>query len=63
MALDCENAFAQEMEQLRKINENLEKLNKFLGADKEPNITLSQKIDQTNHYLKLLCLGVVGKDK
>lgn len=62
MALNCEVAFAQEMEQLRKINENLEKLNRFLGADEEASITLIQKIDEMNKYLRLLCLGIVGKD-
>lgn len=62
MALNCEVAFAQEMEQLRKINENLEKLNRFLGADEEASISLIQKIDEMNKYLRLLCLGIVGKD-
>ncbi len=60
MALDCENAFAQEMEILNQINKNSVKLNEFLGIDKEVN--LISRIDETNRLLALLCKGILGAD-
>lgn len=60
MALDCENAFAQEMEILNQINKNSVKLNEFLGIDKEVN--LISRIDETNRLLAFLCKGILGTD-
>lgn len=60
MALDCENAFAQEMEILNQINKNSTKLNEFLGIDKE--VGLLTRIDETNRLLALLCKGILGTD-
>ena len=61
--IDCQAAFNQEMEVLNQISKNskdiLDKLN--LPEVPKPN-TLEAKIDETNRLLKLLCVGILGKD-
>ena len=61
--IDCQAAFNQEMEVLKQISKNskdiLDKLN--LPEVPKPN-TLEAKIDETNRLLKLLCVGILGKD-
>ena len=49
--LDCQAAFSQEMAALNEIS-------KTSKSD-----TLEAKIDETNRLLKLLCIGILGKDK
>ena len=62
--LDCEQAFNQEMAALNGLNDKVEQIVKFVGYDEtNPLKTLSLKIDETNRLLKLLCVGILGKDK
>lgn len=62
--LDCEAAFNQEMAALNGLNDKVEQIVKFVGYDEtDPLKTLSLKIDETNRLLRLLCVGILGKDK
>lgn len=62
--IDCEAAFNQEMAALNGLNDKVEQIVKFVGYDEtNPLKTLSLKIDETNRLLKLLCIGILGKDK
>ena len=62
--LDCQVAFNQEMNVLNEISKTS---NDILGLLKTPEApksdTLEAKIDETNRLLKLLCIGILGKDK
>ena len=62
--LDCQAAFNQEMNALNEISKTSKDIFEFLKtpATSKPD-TLEAKIDETNRLLKLLCIGILGKDK
>lgn len=65
MALDCENAFNQEMAVLNGINDKLDTIKTYLTP--KPNEPIPQgleaKIDETNRLLKFLCENLLGASK
>lgn len=62
--LDCQAAFNQEMSALSEISKTSKDILEFLKTPEtsKPD-TLGAKIDETNRLLKLLCIGIIGKDK
>ena len=70
--IDCQAAFNQEIAKLDEIlkasNDILEQLKKPASPSPTPSpspapATLEGKIDETNRLLKLLCIGILGKDE
>lgn len=62
--LDCQAAFNQEMSALNEISKTSKDILDFLKTPESPKPdTLEAKIDETNRLLKLLCIGILGKDK
>lgn len=62
--LDCQAAFNQEMSALNEISKTSKDILDFLKApETSKSDTLEAKIDETNRLLKLLCIGILGKDK
>ena len=62
--IDCQAAFNQEIEVLNQISKNSKDILDKLKSSEAPNSnTLEAKIDETNRLLKLLCMGILGKDK
>lgn len=62
--LDCQAAFNQEMAALSEISKISKDILEFLKTPEAPKPdTLEAKIDETNRLLKLLCIGILGKDK
>ncbi|QKG28770.1 hypothetical protein [Campylobacter sp. RM16187] len=73
MALDCVNAFNQEMEVLNTISSNLKIIgDKILENNPADNKAVLDEISlkvsenqiqlkETNRLLKLLCVGILGK--
>lgn len=62
--LDCQAAFSQEMAALNEISKTSKDILDFLKTPTAPKSdTLEAKIDETNRLLKLLCIGILGKDK
>ena len=62
--IDCQAAFNQEMNALNEISKTSKDILEFLKTPQasKPD-TLEAKIDETNRLLKLLCVGILGKDK
>ena len=61
--LNCQEAFSQEMSALNEISKNSKDILDFLKTPEAPKPdTLEAKIDETNRLLKLLCIGILGKD-
>jgi hypothetical protein len=62
--IDCQAAFNQEMNALNEISKTSKDILEFLKNPQasKPD-TLEAKIDETNRLLKLLCVGILGKDK
>ena len=62
--LDCQAAFNQEMNALNEISKTSKDIFEFLKNPQtsKPD-TLEAKIDETNRLLRLLCVGILGKDK
>ena len=67
--LECRAAFNQEMGALSEISRTskdiLEQLKKPASPAPTPSpvpATLEAKINETNRLLKLLCIGILGKD-
>lgn len=66
--INCQEAFNQEMAVLGEISDNLKKIFDKISSD-APSApqpvpsSLETKIDETNRLLKLLCVGILGKDK
>ena len=62
--IDCQAAFNQEMNALNEISKTSKDILEFLKTPQasKPD-TLESKIDETNRLLKLLCVGILGKDK
>ena len=65
MALDCENAFNQEMAVLNGISQELKDIKKVIKADTDVSElhSLFLKIDETNRLLKFLCENLLGASK
>ena len=62
--LDCQAAFNQEMSVLNEISKTSKDILEFLKTPAtSKSDTLEAKIDETNRLLKLLCIGILGKDK
>jgi hypothetical protein len=62
--LDCQAAFSQEMAALNEISKTSKDILGLLKTSEAPKPdTLEAKIDETNRLLKLLCIGILGKDK
>lgn len=62
--LDCQAAFSQEMAKFDEILQASKDILAFLKTPEAPKPnTLEAKIDETNRLLKLLCIGILGKDK
>ena len=62
--IDCQAAFNQEIEVLNQISKNSKDIFDKLNSSEAPKSnTLEAKIDETNRLLKLLCIGILGKDK
>ena len=62
--LDCQAAFNQEMSALNEISKTSKDILAFLKTpETSKSDTLEAKIDETNRLLKLLCIGILGKDK
>lgn len=62
--LDCQAAFNQEMSALNEISKTSKDILDFLKTpETSKSDTLEAKIDETNRLLKLLCIGILGKDK
>ena len=62
--LDCQAAFNQEMNALNEISKTSKDILEFLKTpETSKSDTLEAKIDETNRLLKLLCIGILGKDK
>lgn len=62
--LDCQAAFNQEMSALNEIYKTSKDILDFLKTpETSKSDTLEAKIDETNRLLKLLCIGILGKDK
>ena len=62
--LDCQAAFNQEMSALNEISKTSKDILEFLKTpETSKSDTLEAKIDETNRLLKLLCIGILGKDK
>ena len=62
--LDCQAAFSQEMSALNEISKTSKDILEFLKTPEVPKSdTLEAKIDETNRLLRLLCVGILGKDK
>lgn len=65
--INCQEAFNQEMAVLNEISKTSKDILEFLKTPVTPDIpkpnTLEAKIDETNRLLKLLCVGILGKDK
>lgn len=70
--IDCQAAFNQEIAKLDEIlkasNDILAELKKPVSPSPVPSpspapnlSTIEGKIDETNRFLKLLCLGILGK--
>ena len=66
--LNCQEAFNKEMAVLGEISDNLKKVFDKISSE-APSIpqpvpsSLEAKLDETNRLLKLLCVGILGKDK
>ncbi|EMG29742.1 hypothetical protein [Campylobacter showae] len=62
--IDCQAAFNQEMSVLSEISKTSKDIFEVLKTPQTPKPdTLEAKIDETNRLLKLLCMGILGKDK
>ena len=65
--INCQEAFNQEMAVLNEISKTSKDILEFLKTPATPDTpkpnTLEAKIDETNRLLKLLCVGILGKDK
>lgn len=65
--INCQEAFNQEMAVLNEISKTSKDILEFLKTPATPGTpklnTLEAKIDETNRLLKLLCVGILGKDE
>ena len=62
--IDCQAAFSQEMAKFDEILQASKDILEFLKTPEAPKPnSLEAKIDETNRLLKLLCIGILGKDK
>ena len=62
--LDCQVAFNQVMSALNEISKTSKDILELLKTpESSKSDTLDAKIDETNRLLKLLCIGILGKDK
>ena len=66
--INCQEAFNKEMAVLGAIYDNLKKVSDKISSEAPftpppaPS-SLEAKLDETNRLLKLLCVGILGKDK
>lgn len=66
--INCQEAFNQEMVVLGEISDNLKKVFDKISSEAPSTpqpvpSSLEAKLDETNRLLKLLCVGILGKDK
>ena len=65
MALDCESAFAKEMEKFDTLGGILDRIEKILNdhiVNKPEEKKDIVSLDETNRLLKILCKNLVGKE-
>ncbi|WP_103574828.1 hypothetical protein [Campylobacter concisus] len=65
MALDCESAFAKEMEKFDTLGGILDRIEKILNdhiVNKPEEKKDIGSLDETNRLLKILCKNLVGKE-
>jgi hypothetical protein len=65
VALDCESAFAKEMEKFDTLGGILDRIEKILNdhiVNKPEEKKDIVSLDETNRLLKILCKNLVGKE-